>query len=206
MDEGLCVSVGDKMKNTILTANQGGRSGFSWSADSDKPNVIAMANEEPEGSIGEEERYAYRLTFGRTNDSLYAEGLFGREKPPDYSFRWSTEHSALRLPIPKNQDVDIEFQANIPEAAISGAVGNAGIYLGDEKLAASTEPGLGTCTVHVPPQESDRVKLDVRVNGWQASKGDDRLLGIQYLSVKVTASGRTENRVFDVNNQEWIGE
>ena len=206
MDEGLCVSVGDNMKNTILTANQGGRSGFSWSADSDKPNVIATANEEPEGSVGEEERYAYRLTFGRANDSLYADGLFGREKTPDYSFRWSTDQSALKLPIPKRQDVDVEFQVNIPEPAVSGGAGDAGIYLDGEKLAAFMEPGLKTCTVHLPPQESDRVKLDVRVNGWQAPKGDDRLLGIQYLSVKVTASGRTENRVFDVNNQEWIGE
>ena len=127
-------------------------------------------------------------------------------KTSDYSFRWSTDQSALKLPIPKNQEVDVEFQVNIPKQAISGGIGNAGVYLDGEKLVAFTEPGLKTYTVHLPPQESDRVKLDVRVNGWQAPKGDDRLLGIQYLSVKVTASGRTENRVFDVNNQEWIGE
>ena len=206
MDEGLCVSVGDNVKNAILTANQGGRSGFSWSADLDKPNVIALANEEPKGFIGEEERDAYRITFGRANDTFYADGLFRREKTSDYSFRWSTDQSALKLPIPKNQDVDVEFQANIPGQAISGGLGNAGVYLDGEKLAAFTEPGLKTYTVHIPPQEIDRVKLDVRVDGWQAPNGDDRLLGIQYLSVKVTASGRTENRVFDVNNQEWIGE
>lgn len=206
MDEGLCVSVGDNVRNAIFTANQGGRSGFSWSADSDKPKVIASANEEPEGSIGDEERQAYRLLFGRTNDSLYAEGLFAREKTPEYSFRWSTDQSALKLPVPKNQDVDVEFQVNIPKTAIAEDIDNPGVYLGTEKVAAFTEPGLKTYAFRIPPQENDQVKLDVRVNGWKPQTGDERLLGIQYLSVKVTVPDRSQEQIFDVNNQEWIGE
>ena len=205
IDEGLCVSVGKMSQSTILTGNQGAN-GFIWSADSEKTPVKAMANEDPVDLLQGEALNAYRVTFGRQGDSPFAEGLFGREKSDGYPFRWSQGESALRLPVPRNQPVDVQLRLLVPQSALDDNVQKAGIYFEGERLVSFTEPGLQTFKFTLPPQNAETARVNLIVSQWDPPAGDTRKLGIQYLSVQVTVSGVSPSKYFDVNQQEWIGE
>ena len=202
MDWGLCVSVGKKSHSTILTGNQG-PNGFTWSADSEKVKVKAFANEEPANVLDPETLASYKVTFGEPRDSLFAEGVFGPEKGPEGPFRWSTGESALNLPVPEDKAVNVEFQLLIPPNALSE---RAGVYLAGERLASFGESGRNTLTFTIPPQKNGKARLDVIANPWNPPAGDSRILGVQFLSVKATASDTAENKYFDINQQEWMGE
>ncbi|MBR2695216.1 MAG: hypothetical protein IKE69_13510 [Thermoguttaceae bacterium] len=202
MDWGLCVSLGSKVRSAVLTGNQG-PNGFTWAADSEKVKVKDFANEDPADVLDPEALVSYKVTFGQPRDLLFAEGVYGPEKGSDFSFRWSAGQSALKLPFPKDQPAEVEFQAVVPQTALSE---NAGIYLAGEKLAAFSEPGRKNFKFTLPPQKNGKVRLDIIVNPWNPPPGDSRTLGIQYLSVQVKAPRALTNRYFDINQQEWIGE
>ena len=202
LDWGPCVSIGNNSQSTILTGNQG-PNGFIWSADSEKVKVKAFANEDPADVLDPETLSSYKVTFGKPRDTLFAEGVFDSEESRETTFRWSTGESALKLPVPQDKTVNVEFQLMIPQSAISE---NAGVYLAGERLISFSEPGRKTLRFTIPPQKNGKARLDVIANPWNPPPGDSRVLGVQYLSVKVTAPEASENRYFDINQQEWIGE
>ncbi|MGI5832882.1 MAG: glycosyl hydrolase family 28-related protein [Thermoguttaceae bacterium] len=205
MDEGMCVSIGEKMENTILTGNQAS-GGFNWLTDTEQTDVIAFANEESRQLIKGDALESYRITFGKPNDTTFTEGIYQRESTPEYTFRWSHADSALKLPVPENREVQVDLAVTIPEEALAENPEKAGIYLGEEKVASFTEPGAKTYSVRLPPQAGGSVRLEARVDGWDPPGNDTRRLGFQYRFVRVSVPGNQEERVFDVNQQKWIGD
>jgi len=78
------------------------------------------------------------------------------------------------------------------------------LHLGDHVLGVLKS---GENRVRIPPQETEKLTLQIRSPGWvpaELSKqsNDRRVLGIQVFSLVMKGEGADE-RIFDANTGEW---
>lgn len=202
---GKAVAVGAGVENVILNANQG-QGGFFWSSDASESRVTAAGNEEPFQPIEEEALSSYKLHFGDRYDSLYIHDFYSAERVGDTPFRWARPQSQIELPVPKGKRVFLDFEADVPPGAVADSSEKPGIYFGDTLGAPITKAGRQILRVQIPPQTADSVLLTIRSNSWTPGTADQRNLGVQFFSVRLTADGVPESRYYDVDAQKWIGE
>lgn len=194
-EENLHVQVGSNVASAILTANQatggfqvenhaGTRAQIALNeADSIEWTMAALAN--------------YRVQVGSVGDGRYLRGWHGREGGAN-SFRWSMAASRMVLPVLPGEPYMIKLEAQVPEAALSA---DAGLYLNGRQLAPLK---AGAAIVaEIPPSTGNRVRLELRSQGWVPKKviagsDDARTLGIHVSAITVSAASAGTN-VFDAN-------
>jgi hypothetical protein len=148
-------------------------------------------------------RAHYRIDVGGPGDGRYLRGFHGRENL-DRPFRWSLGTSTLLLPVPVGKACTLTIEANLPTPALGP---DAGIYLGDQKLADL--PAEGPITAEIPAQTVDHVRLELRCHGWvpqdtNPGSKDPRTLGLQVFTITVKAA-EAGSKVFSANRGEWLG-
>lgn len=198
--DNLHVKVGEKSLSTLLIANQA-TGGFRVANDSGKRTQMAL-NEVDPIEWTEAARSHYQVQIGEAGDARYLQGWLGRERQ-DRPFRWTQPDSILLLPVVPNKSYRITLLMKVPPQCISP---EAGIYLEDRRLASL--PGETSLTADVPPSNGDRVRLELRSQGWCPQDGnpesaDGRTLGFQVFDVIMHAEGAGE-RVFNANTGQWL--
>lgn len=173
--------------------------------------TILTANEGEPIEWTPEAKSHYRIDVGAEGDAVYLRRWNDRE--PGYAWdartdtmRWSRGESELLLPMVPSTKCTVRLDVLVPYNA--GTPG-AGVYLGDQMLAALVPKGTTeVIEVVLPPVETDPVPLTIRCGGWVPAEtgvnaNDRRTLGIQVRSVTVRADGAT-SRCFDANTGEWL--
>ncbi|MGB8646321.1 MAG: glycosyltransferase family 87 protein [Anaerolineae bacterium] len=159
--------------------------------------------------------YTYRLNMGQPEVALFTTGLLPRERQPQYDFRWSTAHATLVLPaVVQNQKYRLELvlaagarpaSAPVPELAVTAN----GMLLDQAQI----DPAADTYTFTVDPAVVARssnltVALDVPTfNPSETIPGstDDRDLGVQVISARLTPDGPPIGLVALPPWTQWLG-
>jgi hypothetical protein len=198
--DGVAVAVAAEVTSAILTANQA-VGGFRVENAAGNRAQIAL-NEPDPISWTPEARAHYRLTVGTAGDGRYLQGFHGAEKS-DRPFRWTTGNARLVLPVVPGKAATITIELSAPKRALSD---DSGVYLDGKRLATFTTGS--TVSAHLPAATADRVRLDLRAQGWvpqQVVSGsrDPRTLGLQLYSITVKSDG-ADAAMFDANTGRSI--
>jgi hypothetical protein len=94
------------------------------------------------------------------------------------------------------------LEGNVPAQAVSP---EAGLYLDGRRILALSAGVPLTATL--PPPRSDRIRLELRCQGWAprqvlTGSGDVRTLGVQVFTITMRAAGATA-KVFNANTGQW---
>jgi len=194
------VAVAAEVASAILTANQA-EGGFRVENRAGKRTQSAM-NEEDPIEWTREARSHYRLRIGAPGDTRYLQGWHGPERG-DRPWRWSTPRASLLLPVVPGEPSNVTLDVGVPRHAVSP---ESGLYLEGRQIAA-LQGGSGLTAV-LPPSRDDRVRLELRCQGWVPEKRapgskDPRTLGVQGFAVTVRSAG-AGRKVFDANTGEWL--
>ncbi len=198
--ENLDVRVGAKVTSALLMANQAA-GGFRVENHAGK-RAQMLLNETDPIDWTEAARARYRLTIGAAGDGRYVQGWHGRE-PLEQPFRWTRPGARLLLPVVPGKPYSITLVINTSPHAVAP---DAGLYLDGKQLAPlKVESEL---TANIPPSSTDRVRLELRCQGWvpqQVIPGskDPRTLGVQVFAVTMRAAG-AGTRVFNANTGAWL--
>jgi len=201
------VRVGPKVRSAIIMGNQA--SGGIIVKNSAGKRTQMVANEENPVDWTPEARLHYRILIGQDGDARHVDGVHGPERlivgGKERTHRWTVGYGRLTLPIRPRRSYTMTLDLSIPEAALSP---EAGVYLGEKRLAAFTKAGSTSITVQIPPQTGDTVELTIRAKGWIPSKvikgsADNRILGVQLYSVTMRARAASD-RVFDGNTGRFV--
>lgn len=203
--DSLHVQVGKEARSAILLGNQA--SGGFWVENTAGTRTQATANEPPPFAWTDEARLHYHVQVGAEGDSRYLRGWYGGEGPPaggeGHTMRWSKSESLLCVPVVAGEPYQLTLDLRVPAAAASP---EAGLYLGDKRLAAF-EPGLLALAVELPPSAQDTVTLRVVCQPWVPRKQnpasqDDRPLGVSLSGLTMRGKGAGP-RVFSANTGQW---
>jgi hypothetical protein len=199
--ENLHVSVGSNVVSAILTANQA-VGGF---------RVENLAGARAQSGLNEPDpivwdraaREHYRLEIGAPGDGRYLQNWHGAERV-GRPMRWSTPSARLLLPVVPGKTYAFELECNVPPKAISP---EAGLYVDDRKLAG-LEVSEGRLVAALPPSSGDRVRLELRCQGWVPQKeipgsSDPRTLGVQCFTLTLRGPG-AGTKVFNANTGQWL--
>jgi hypothetical protein len=169
----------------------------------------SSANEQNTMVWPENGRLHYRIDIGSVGDIDYLErwGSAGNahewQATPEGTRRWCRPGSRLVLPVVPGREYVLEMDLLVPDEAVHP---DNGVYLGDERLAAFSEPGVQTVTGRVPPQTGDRVVLTMGGDGLPPAdpKPLFRLLA-PVRSVTLRAEGIADGgRLCDANTGDWL--
>jgi hypothetical protein len=194
-EENLHVQVGSNVTSAILTANQA-TGGFQVENRAGIRAQIAL-NEADSIQWTPAALAHYRVQVGNVGDGHYLRGWHGREGGVK-SFRWSMAISQLTLPVIPGERYTIKLEAQVPDAAVSA---DAGLYLNVRQLAPLK---AGAAVVaEIPPAAGDRLRLELRSQGWvpkklTAGSDDARTLGVQVSAITMSSASAGIN-VFDAN-------
>ncbi len=206
--EGTQVQTGAKVRSAILVANQA-HGGFRVDNQGAR-HVQMLANEQDAMDATPEARVNYRLQIGAAGDGRFLRGWNGRERrgteKHPATMRWSQNASELTLPVVINKPYKLTIDLSVPPAARSE---DAGLYLGDRRLATLPEDGA-PLTVDLPPSAKEWITLQLRCAPWVPQAGnpnsnDDRTLGVAVSCVTMAAEG-SDTPLFDVNLGDWVTE
>ncbi|AHF94740.1 hypothetical protein OPIT5_24535 [Opitutaceae bacterium TAV5] len=202
--------VGPKAGVVIATGNLAAP-GFQVEA-TPGARVIASANQTDTLVWPENAKSRYRVTVGAAGDSRYLEGWHLQEKAGPK--RWSGAESRFHLPVIPGRAYELDLRIGVPAAALSD---EAGVWLGDRRLAAITSAGRQTLRVSLPAQTTDTATLRIVTKGWipreiEAGNGDGRTLGLELFAVDATAEAAGDpappsgagDRVFDACSGGFI--
>lgn len=206
---GTHVRVGSKARSAIIIGNQAADGIIVKNLAGKRTQMIA--NEEDPVEWTPEARLHYRVVIGEEGDARMVEKVHGRErltvngKPRTH--RWTMGAGRLILPIRSGRTYTVALTVSVPEPAVTP---DAGIYLGNERIAAITKPGTVTLTARIPPQSGETVTLTVKSKAWvpamvTPSNPDPRTLGVQLHEVTMRARGAGD-RVFDGNVGTFIAQ
>jgi hypothetical protein len=198
--ENLHVAVGSNVTSAILTANQAA-GGFRVENHAGRRAQIAL-NEEDSIEWTTEARGHYRIEVGGAGDGRYLQGWHGPERS-GRPFRWSMPLSRLVLPVNPGVSYSLTIEAELPKSALAA---DAGLYL-DGKMIVPLTQGV-PITATLPPSSTDRLRLELRCQGWVPQKlvpgsQDPRTLGVQGFAVTMRAEGAGA-RLFHANTGRWI--
>ncbi len=201
-EENLHVQVASNVSSAILTANQAS-GGFRVENHAGKRAQVAL-NEQDTIDWTKEALAHYRIQVGGPGDGRYLRGWHGKEggaRP----FRWSMPVSWLVLPVNPGERYTLTLEVQAPKAAVSP---EAGLYLNGKQLAPLQ--GGAPITVALPSSTDDRVRVELRSQGWVPQKvipgsQDPRTLGIQAFTITMRAAGAGTN-VFSANTGQWRSE
>jgi hypothetical protein len=206
-NNGTHVKVGSKVRSAIIMGNQAS-DGIIVKSMAGK-RVQMLANEEDPVEWTPATRLHYRLTIGDEGDARLVENVHGRERMVvngrPRTHRWTMGAGRLVLPVRANRAYRVTLVVSVPEAALAP---DAGLYLGQERIAAIAKAGSVTLTGRIAPQDTDTVTLTVRSKGWVPSEvlpqsADSRTLGVQLHAVTMRATRRSGERVFDGNTGRY---
>jgi hypothetical protein len=193
--DGVAVAVASEVTSAILSGNQAAGGFRVENAAGDRTQ---MALNEPDPiSWTPEARAHYRLTVGASGDGRYVQGFHGAERS-DRPFRWSIGNARLILPVVPGKAATITIEFSAPKHALAD---DSGLYL-DGKLLATFSKG-NTVAATLPAATTDRVRLDLRAQGWIPQRvvpgsKDPRTLGVQLFGITVKSEG-AGLAVFDAN-------
>ena len=195
----LHVRVGENVRSAIIMGNQAS-DGLVVDNKAGKRTQI-LGNEMNPVEWTEEARANYRILIGQPGDQRYVKKWYGRET----THRWSRPESLLVLPVLPDKEYSLSVDVFVPPTARSP---EAGLYLGDKRIAELPKGDSGALRATLPPSNSGSVSLSIRVKGWvprevEPGSSDDRVLGIQIHSVTMQAKG-AKGKVFDGNSGEWV--
>ncbi len=175
--------------------------------------TILLANEPPQGPLPETARRNYRVIVGEPGDTAFVRRFHGRERTTasfgkEAPMRWSTGESRLILPVPPGRRCLVTVELFVPGPAVDE---QAGLYLGEKRLAAIGSPGLQDLRAEVPAQDASPVTLSLRCREWSPADSvppegrdlrtlDARRLGVVVYSVTVAAEGAS-GEPFDANRR-----
>ncbi|MCI0493318.1 MAG: glycoside hydrolase family 55 protein [Planctomycetes bacterium] len=193
----LHVQIGSNVTSAILTANQAA-GGLCLDNQAGKRTQAALNEEDPIES-NTDARAHYQINIGAPGDGRYLQDWHTAEG----SARWSMPLSRLLLPVVPGKPYTITLKASIPQEATSPA---AGLYL-DGKQVAPLKGG-DVVTASLPPSHQDRIRLELRCQGWvpgklDAGSKDSRTVGVQGFTVNMRAADAGEE-VFNANTGEWL--
>ncbi len=205
--DGLNVVIGEKVDSAILIGNQAW-GGFQVDNHAGKRTQM-VANEVnlldwPRGS-----KRNYRVVVGLPGDSRFLKGFHGREGGgfwgAEETMRWGGANPRILLPIEKNRTYTVKLDVFVNENAVSP---DAGVYLGDQKLAdLPAVRGIAELVFTLPPQKNDMAELKIKAKSWRPcdveSSGDARTLSVALHRIELT-SGRKTTRVYNANSGEWV--
>lgn len=203
--DSLHVQIGKDARSAILLGNQA--TGGFWVDNQAASRTQLAANEPPPFTWTDEARLHYHVQIGAEGDGRYLRGWYGRNASPGdgagRTMRWSKSDSMLSLPVAAGKPYQLTLDLRVPEAAVSP---EAGVYLGDKRLAAF-EPGVQALAVELPPSEEDLVALKVVCQPWVPSQQnpasqDDRPLGVSLSGLTMRGEGAAR-RVFSANTGQW---
>jgi hypothetical protein len=187
------VLVGEKVRSAILTANQAAGGLMVDNRAGAKTQMVA--NEQPDVVLSGRDLEHYRVQVGAEGDQRFVRRFHGRERMPStfahQTMRWSRDRSTLALPVVSGKRYALTLQVMVPESALEP---EAGIYLGDQRLAGISKSGEQTLQVVIPPQKRDTVVLTLRCRGWiprdtLPGSSDQRMLGIALYTITLRAAG-----------------
>lgn len=186
------------VRSVIVTANQA-PGGLRVNNEAGSKVQMGLNAEDPI-QWTPEARLHYRLDLGQPGDSRYLLSWYGPEKS-ERTFRWSASKSQLVLPIEPGRAYEVLLEVSIPKALEGKEIT---LHLGDHVLGVLKS---GENRVRIPPQETEKLTLQIRSPGWvpaELSKqsNDRRVLGIQVFSLVMKGEGADE-RIFDANTGEW---
>lgn len=201
------VAVGPAVRSAILTANQA-EGGFRFKNQAGARTQAAL-NEEftvawPDGAAN-----AYAIDIGAAGDRAYLTRWYGREKgqdpdDPASTMRWATVGSRFLLPVTPGVAYNVTVHVGIPEHAVDAA---AGLYLGDERIAAFPETaGPAVVTGVIPATDASEVALELRALSWRPcdvmpGNGDSRTLTVNCSRIEMRAADAPEDApLFDANS------
>jgi hypothetical protein len=198
--ENLDVLVGPQVASAILTANQAA-GGFRVENLAGKKTQMGL-NEPDPIEWTEAARAHYRLEVGGPGDGRYLQDWHGQERAPQ-PMRWSTARSRLLLPVVPGLGYELTIEGHVPATAVSP---EAGIYLDGKQLA--TLNTKGPLTVKLPPSKENRVRIELRCQGWVPQKQlsgsrDPRTLGVQVWAITMRAE-QAGAKVFSANTGQWL--
>jgi hypothetical protein len=193
--DGVAVAIAPEITSVILTANQA-TGGFRVDNRAGDRVQIAL-NESDSIAWTPEARAHYQLTVGAINDGRYLQGFHGPERG-GRPFRWTTGSARLVLPVAPGKPTTVTLELNAPKHALST---NAGLYLEGKRIATFDRGGVVTASLPAPTE--DRVRLELRSQGWVPKQvvpnsNDPRTLGVQVFSVTVKSDG-AGTAVFNAN-------
>lgn len=195
--ENLHVKVGSNVTSAIITANQA-PGGIRIHNNAGK-RTLSSLNESDAIEWTPSTLAHYQVLVGERSDSRFLSGWHNAETHAGH-WRWSKDRSQLLLPIVRERSYVLQMEVEVPAAAKNP---EAGIYLEGRKLAEL--PNSGAWTVEIPAQNSDLLKLDLRVAGWIPARTvpnstDGRMLGIQLHRITMQAkNGPAPSRPFNAN-------
>ncbi|MCS6777377.1 MAG: glycoside hydrolase family 55 protein [Chthonomonadaceae bacterium] len=190
--EGVCAQIGAQVVSAVLTGNQA-TGGFRVENRAGR-RTVALANEPEPFALTAAMKRHYRIQVGASGDARYLRGWHAPESLPEgqphLSMRWSSDRSALLLPVLPDRPYVLTLELTVPPQAVSP---EAGIYLNGERLAA-LQAGARRLEVPIPPVKTDRAVLELRCAGWVPralipGSQDDRTLGVQLYTITMRAKG-----------------
>ena len=207
--DGTHVFVDKSVRNVILTGNQA-EGGLQ--VEGDKTHLQTAANEEdPLAKITDAFEY-YQFLFGGGNDGRFLRGWYhpesrpGKEGEKPVPFRWSKGTALLRLPVLPQKEYQLELVLSVPGPAVKGEAEQTGLFLGNQRLSEPLKSGNQPLTVTIPPQQGNRVELQLRAISWtpkshDKKSNDGRELGVQGIRLIMKAKGTTR-ALFDFNEMK----
>ena len=197
-DGALHVRIGENVSSAILIGNQANDGLVIDNRAGERTQMVA--NELSPVVWTDAAKAHYRITIGSKGDVRYVRKWQQREDP----IRWSRPPSMLVLPVLPGKQYTISIDLDVPQAARAD---NAGLYLGEDRIAQLPDADSGTIRAVLPPSDSDTVTLRLKCKAWipkQIIEGseDTRWLGLQVRSVTMQAKG-AKWKLFDANTGEW---
>ena len=191
----LHVAVSSNVVSAILTANQA-EGGFRVRNAAGRRVQLAN-NETSSVEWTKEGRLNYTVVVGSAGDAPYLEHFYEPERSQQ-TFRWSSTHSRLLLPVAPGKTYALALEMHAPSQAVSE---QAGIYHQGKLLSAFKESSV--LTAEISSGEEDTVELDLRCKGWVPQKvikgsGDPRVLGVQLYKISMHAADAPA-KVFNAN-------
>lgn len=203
----LNVHIGEAVRSAVLIGNQA-VNGFHVDNRAGKRTQL-VANEQDAIPWTDKAKAHYRIRLGCPGDRRYLRRWHGPEGDASHAsdeatWRWSSPSGDLILPVLPKKAYTLTMNVSVSKAALSD---DAGLYLGEERLAAWPLTG-GTVVAQVRPAHAHTLRLEVRCRGWRPSEtgdnpNDTRLLGIRVHSVTMRAS-HGPKKTFNANTGDWI--
>lgn len=211
LKEGTHVDVAAGVRSAIIMGNQAS-AGVNVTNRAGARTQI-LGNETDLMVWTDEARRHYMIDIGSDGDGRYLTHWHGPETAPEWpqkggAKRWSAPGAELHLPVVPGEKYSATLEIYLLDLAMAE---DAGIYLGDQKLAdLPSQPGRNFLTIELPPAEEDEIVLSVKPKIWVPAEtlegsGDMRPLGIALRTMTLQADGAPE-RLFNANDGTWYSE
>ncbi|MBQ6620985.1 MAG: hypothetical protein IJH68_12655 [Thermoguttaceae bacterium] len=178
------VRVSDDVQTVLLSGNLA-NGGFMVEgiSDANRDRVQVFGNEP---FIRFESLEHYRIEIGAVADKQFTSGWCTRGKDDEgHPFRWSTDHSKLRLAVKPKCAYDLTFVCEVPPQALDN-VEAPGLYRDGERIAPLAA-GYNELRARLAPTDGDVIVLEVRCGGWVPDEKDRRTLGIKGILFEMKA-------------------